>query len=242
MRYFKIILVCFLGLISNICFADNGESIDYYQKPMYRIQDYTHSIRGQELSYINSQLKNIYDTEKGTEIEVVLIPTLPQNTTIEMFSLTAFNKWKLGTKDLNNGVLIVIVKDTSSIRIQTGSGIDGALPDSYLGRVMDDNHIKQQLQSGIYYKPINQMIESINTQISKEYKGATYSGLSIEQWVLIFIVICLIFFVGVAKTFGDTFLTFLIIRALFELLIVIINVGISAIGGGGGSSGGGSSR
>jgi uncharacterized protein len=59
---------------------------------------------------------------------VVLVTDLGDNT-IEDIAYTAFNKWGIGEKGKDNGVLVVIAPKERRVRIETGKGIGGALPD-----------------------------------------------------------------------------------------------------------------
>jgi uncharacterized protein len=59
---------------------------------------------------------------------VVLVTDLGSDL-IEDVAYTAFNTWQIGEKDKDNGVLLVIAPAQRRIRIETGKGIGGALPD-----------------------------------------------------------------------------------------------------------------
>jgi len=59
---------------------------------------------------------------------VVLVTELGDNP-IEDIAYTAFNTWSVGEKGKDNGVLLVIAPKERRVRIETGKGIGGALPD-----------------------------------------------------------------------------------------------------------------
>ena len=56
---------------------------------------------------------------------------------IEEYALGLARKWDIGQKDKYNGVLILLSKDDRQIRIEVGRGLEGALPDSKVGRIID---------------------------------------------------------------------------------------------------------
>jgi uncharacterized protein len=59
---------------------------------------------------------------------VVLVTDLG-GTPIEDIAYTAFNTWGIGEKGKDNGVLLVIAPKERRVRIETGKGVGGALPD-----------------------------------------------------------------------------------------------------------------
>lgn len=76
---------------------------------------------------VNKQLWNL---RQSTSVEaVVAIPPSIGDETIEEWSEQLFTAWGIGKKDKDNGVLLVIAPEQRRARIQTGYGVEGALPD-----------------------------------------------------------------------------------------------------------------
>ncbi len=77
--------------------------------------------------------------QKTTAQEVVLtIPSL-EGESIEDVSITiAHDKWKLGQKGKDNGVLFLISVKDRKYRIEVGYGLEGVLPDSLVGSLGRD--------------------------------------------------------------------------------------------------------
>jgi uncharacterized protein len=80
-----------------------------------------------------------------------LLRELEQKTTAQMVILTirslegeslegasiriAHDKWRLGQKGKDNGVLVLIASEDRKFRIEVGYGLEGVLPDSFVGSV-----------------------------------------------------------------------------------------------------------
>ena len=60
---------------------------------------------------------------------LVVLVTALDNNPIEDIAYTAFNTWGIGEKGKDNGVLLVIAPAERRVRIETGKGVGGALPD-----------------------------------------------------------------------------------------------------------------
>ena len=71
----------------------------------------------------------------GPQIQVVTIPKL-QDETIEGFSIKIADKWKLGSKDKDDGVLLLIATQDRKVRIEVGQGLEGDLPDALAGKII----------------------------------------------------------------------------------------------------------
>ena len=67
-------------------------------------------------------------TNKGPQITILTVPDL-QGYEIEDFSIRVAEKWQLGTKEKDNGLLIVIAKAEHKMRIEVGNGIEGEITD-----------------------------------------------------------------------------------------------------------------
>lgn len=54
------------------------------------------------------------------------------------FAQSVFNRWGIGRKDRNTGVLILLITGSRDIRIHTGSGLEGLLPDATCEQIIDE--------------------------------------------------------------------------------------------------------
>jgi len=61
-----------------------------------------------------------------------------QQASIEEAAVSVFEKWKLGQKGKDNGVLVVIVPAARKMRIEVGYGLEGVLTDALSRRIIDD--------------------------------------------------------------------------------------------------------
>jgi len=74
---------------------------------------------------------------RGTthEIALLTVPSL-EGEPIEQFALEVGRTWGLGTKEKQNGALLVVSKADRKIRIEVGRGLEGNLTDSIAGRII----------------------------------------------------------------------------------------------------------
>lgn len=67
---------------------------------------------------------------RGIELAVVTVDSVPG--TPKQFATELFNHWKLGSAATNNGVLVLLVMSKRRLEIETGDGMEGALPSVWL--------------------------------------------------------------------------------------------------------------
>lgn len=54
------------------------------------------------------------------------------------FAQMVFNRWGIGAKDRNTGAMILLITGSRDIRIHTGGGLEGLLPDALCERIIDE--------------------------------------------------------------------------------------------------------
>lgn len=72
----------------------------------------------------------------NAQVVVATIETLGDYS-IEDYSLMMARSWKIGDADENNGILLLLAVKERKVRIEVGYGLEGALPDSKTGRILD---------------------------------------------------------------------------------------------------------
>ena len=74
---------------------------------------------------------------KGSQLQILMVAsTSPED--IADYAQRVFQQWKLGREKINDAVLIVVAKDDHRARIQTGYGLEGAIPDAIAWRVIQE--------------------------------------------------------------------------------------------------------
>ena len=96
-----------------------------------------------------SQLAYEINTNKGPQITILTVPDL-QEFPIEDFSIKVVEKWQLGTKERDNGLLIVIAKAERQMRIEVGNGIEGEITD-YESNQYINNILKPAFKEGNFH-------------------------------------------------------------------------------------------
>jgi uncharacterized protein len=78
-----------------------------------------------------------HERATGNQIVVLSSPTLGGES-VEDYTVRVFEEWKLGSRDKDNGVLIVVVPQDRRMRIEVGYGLEGTLADATASRIIRD--------------------------------------------------------------------------------------------------------
>ena len=85
---------------------------------------------------------------KGSQLQVLMVSST-QPETIEQYAVRVFEQWKLGRKGVDDGVLLLVAKDDRRVRIETGYGLEGAIPDAIANRVIQE-YLAPKFRAGDY--------------------------------------------------------------------------------------------
>lgn len=144
--------------------------------PTRYFNDYAHVVNPGVGTELNQQLE---DFEKATssQIVVAIYPTMETDSSIEDYTQRIFRAWRPGQAKLNNGAILFVFAREHRMRIQTGYGLEGALPDAICKRIMDDE-IAPHLREGDYNGGMQVGVRSMIQAAKGEYKG---TGQTVDQ-------------------------------------------------------------
>ncbi len=154
-------------------------------------------------------LRLIREVQERTTAEIALL-TVPSTEplTIEEYSVAIFDQWKIGKRGKDNGLLFLVAVRDRRMRITTGYGLEGILPDGKVGEIRDRD-ILPHFRAGRYVEGVLRGTESlarvILTQGGEDPRGGQpgvrASGRQEKRWsrstgVLLAVFILLVLFAG----------------------------------------------
>jgi uncharacterized protein len=105
-----------------------------------------------------------YSQNQGPEIAVVTTRSL-QGKTIEAVAKEIFDKWGIGKRGKDNGLLLLVAIEERSVRIETGYGLEASVPDGVAGEIIR-HKIAPLFAKKEFEKGTTQGIEAILEKIS----------------------------------------------------------------------------
>jgi len=168
-RYFTILIAAFLIVSS----AETSGRAANLPMPSHYVEDYANVINASQESSLNGILQEL-EQKTGAQYIILTVETTG-GMSIEQFSVELAEKWKLGQKGKDNGMLFVLAKNDRKWRFEVGYGLEGFITDQYCGRVGREVLVPY-LKQGNYSEGIYQANLKIVQKIATE-AGATLTSM-----------------------------------------------------------------
>lgn len=120
-------------------------------KPANYVVDLAGIIDPTQEQGLNNYLRKL--EEKTTAQFIILTIKSLDGESIEGFSIETAEKWGLGQKGKDNGVLLTIAMDEKRYRMEIGYGLEGLLPDGFVGS-LGREYLAPYFKKGNYSKGV----------------------------------------------------------------------------------------
>ena len=239
-------------ILCNLLAAPYALALTVPEKPEAYVNDYAGLLSADARQKLESVLAG-FEKETSNQVVVAIFSGL-EGQVLEDFSIRLAEKWKIGTKKNDNGVILLIFKEDRAVRIEVGYGLEGALPDA-LAKQIIQNEIVPSFKAGDFDGGVLKAVDAILRATKGEYKAAPNQEDRMEQykpWLFLFLFLYILvpiacYFLVVAASvsfFGmPGFFVSLVVVLLLEFLRRIflspyMGHTFSSGGGSGWSSGG----
>lgn len=192
------ILSCFLFFLPSI-----AQSLEVPPLQGY-VNDYAGMISPTLRDRLDEELK-AFEQSDSTQLVLLTIPSLEGNP-IETFSIKVGETWKIGQKNKDNGIIVVVAKQERKIRIEVGRGLEGRLTDLLAGRIVDlviTPRFKRGDFDGGFQAGVSALIDATRGEFkANERSPAKNRGVSSFFTFLLFGFVTLLFIGSLSRIFG----------------------------------------
>lgn len=164
----KIFLKLVVWMLLFLPLLVNAQNIPAKPNPPRLVNDFAGVLSEQERADLERRLV-AYDDSTSVQIVIVTVKTL-NDSPIEEYSLKIQRDWGIGNKTTNNGVLILAAIDDRKVRISTGYGLEGAIPDITANQIISAD-IAPAFRSSAYYEGLSNAAGSVMKAAAGEYKA-----------------------------------------------------------------------
>lgn len=112
------------------------------------------------------------EQETSAELCVMLLGDVEEP---RVFATHYFNHLGIGKKELNNGVLILVVLNKRRIEIVVGQGLEAIMPPPFLERVINEQ-MAPHFRDGKFGPGLHRAVETLGEVLRKHFPGAHPSG------------------------------------------------------------------
>jgi uncharacterized protein len=245
----KGLYILILAVIISTILVNSVFSQDIPERPVppRLVNDFAGLLNTEEISILERKLVAFNDST-STQIAIVIVPSLMGYDKADYAQQLA-EKWGIGQKGLNNGVLVLVKPKTADsngqVFIAQGYGLEGAIPDITCGEIVDYD-ILPAFRTGDYFAGLSNATNTLMSLARGEYSAEEYgqkakkgSGNDTPVGLIIFIIIIIIVIIS-GKAGGSHNKNISTGGLPFWMLLGMMNSGRGSHGGSwGGFTGGG---
>ena len=227
------------------------------------VVDQANILNPQEKQRLEAQLKSIYQ-QGFAQAAVVIVPTT-NGVPIFDYALEVAEKWQLGNKDIDDGLLMVVAVNDRDMYILTGYGLEGVLPDAAVNRIIRED-ITPLFKQNDYGAGILAGIGALKARLTADpevlaradaqaAERSTQQGTNDVPSPIFLFIMAMIFGSFITNIFGRVFGSILTTGGFFAgslalgggffmtvIMAIFLWLFLISRGGGGGSGKGGSGR
>ncbi|MBP7566415.1 MAG: TPM domain-containing protein [Burkholderiaceae bacterium] len=134
---------CFAG----VALAQTAGGVLAVPELAARVIDTTGTLSAGQRQALDDSLA-AFEREKGSQVVVLMVPTTrPED--IAAYAWRVADTWKIGRRDVGDGVLLIVAKDDRRVRIEVARALEGAVPDLAASRIIEER-ITPAFRAGDY--------------------------------------------------------------------------------------------
>lgn len=130
-----------------------------------RVVDQTNTLDALQRQGLEQKLA-AFEQQKGTQIAVLMVATTKPEDIFDYANRVA-NSWKIGRKDVGDGILVVVAKDDRRVRIEVAKTLEGAVPDLAARQVIDEA-ITPRFRQGDFAGGLQAGVDQLIARVSGE--------------------------------------------------------------------------
>jgi len=169
-------MLCVLGFL--LLMATGTDAVESVPRPVGAVNDFAGVIPAADKTRMEDLSRELL--EKAGAVVVVATVTSLGDQNAEGYADRLYQTWGIGKKGEDRGVLIFLAVKERRVRIETGYGVEGILPDGLVGEILD-KYVTPHLKQNDYGKGLSNAMVAIATVIAKDTGVSLTGHPSLEQ-------------------------------------------------------------
>ncbi len=126
--------------------------------PPALVTDLTGTLSAEQRKALDAKL-HAFEIAHGSQIALVMLPTT-QPEDIASFGNRLGEAWKLGRKDVGDGLILIVAKQDKKMRIEVARTLEGAVPDASAKRIVREQ-LAPAFSQGDFYGGIDRAFDAL---------------------------------------------------------------------------------
>ena len=127
--------------------------------------DTTATLNTEQVRQLERKL-SAFEQTRGAQVVILVVPTT-QPEDISSYANRVSNSWKIGRREIGDGLLLVVAKNDRKVRIEVAKTLEGAIPDLAAKRIIDQA-ITPRFKQGDFAGGLNAAVDQVMALITGE--------------------------------------------------------------------------
>jgi uncharacterized protein len=122
------------ALLAFFSLPSSAQAVNQLPRPTDYVSDFAHVLSPEAIEHIDSICAQLDHSAANAQVAVVTVRSL-EGDDVADYANELEDKWKMGRKGSDRGVLVLLAVDDHKYRIEVGYGLEGILPDGKIGDI-----------------------------------------------------------------------------------------------------------
>ena len=157
--------IIFIASVSFLSITAQAQDLQVIPPLSARVIDTSGTLDAAQTQALEAKLA-AFEKARGAQVVILMVPTtLPED--ITDYAQRVGDAWKIGRKDIGDGLLLVVAKNDRKVRIATTKTLEGAIPD-LAARQIIASAITPRFKQGDFAGGLNAAADQVMARISGE--------------------------------------------------------------------------
>lgn len=158
-------LIAIFFIAFGCVWAQDGRSLQTVPALTAAVIDQTGTLSAEEVAALQAKLQTLESTRGAQVVVLMVATTAPED--IAAYANRVGNAWKIGRRDVGDGILVLVAKNDRRMRIEVAKALESAVPDIAAARIID-GAMKPRFQQNDFAGGLNAAIDQIGARIAGE--------------------------------------------------------------------------
>ncbi|MBM4271943.1 MAG: TPM domain-containing protein [Deltaproteobacteria bacterium] len=168
-------LLCILLVLS---ITTSPEAVERFPKPAGAVNDFARVISPDDKARMEELSREVLEKTR-TSIVIATVQTIGDND-VNDYVNRLYQTWGIGRKGEDKGVLIFLTLRERKVRIETGYGVEGILPDGLVGEILDKYAIPH-FRQGNYGKGLMNAAHAVASVVARDANVQLTGSIPVER-------------------------------------------------------------
>ena len=156
----------FFALLLGLCCAfAQAQDLQPVPPLTARVMDLSKTLSPAQIQALDAKLA-AFEAQAGPQIVVLMVPTVAPEDIVD-YTQRVGDQWKLGRREVGDGLLIIVAKNDHKVRIAPAKALEGAVPD-LAARQIIDKAITPSFKQGDFAGGLNLAIDQLEARLRGE--------------------------------------------------------------------------